>query len=135
MDAERRMTIGGSRALAAEMLLECKRIELESAIEALETVGYLVKKDELGKYKVIQPFPITDESNCDLGDVADTARSEFLGEYPEILSAEQAAEILNVSKRTVTRLCASSRLPSFKAGNMVRIPKRALIDAITKQTS
>ena len=130
---EDRMTIGEARALAAEQLLERKRIGLECAIEALETVGYHVQKDEQGKFRVTPPFSIYDKLDVATLCPSSTAQGDFLGEYPAILTTDQAAEILGLSKRTITRLCANSELPSFKVGNMIRIPKRALISAMEKQ--
>ena len=133
-EREERMTIGEERALAAEQLLERKRIGLVCAIEALETVGYHVRKDEHGKFRVTQPFSVYDVLETGSPLASSAAKGDFLGEYPTILSADQAAEILGVSRRTVTRLCANSQLPSFKVGNMIRIPKHALIDAMAKET-
>lgn len=127
------MTIGGARALAAERFLERKRIGLECAVEALETVGYHVKQDEQGKFRVTQPSTIN-ESFGVVSFGSCSTQDEFLGEYPPILSTDQVAEILGVSKRTVTRLCVNSHLPSFKVGNMIRIPKHALIEYMAQQT-
>ena len=132
-EREDRMTIGEARALAAEQLLERKRIGLECAIEALETVGYHVRKDEQGKFNVTPPFSIYDGFDSGTLIASGSTQSDFLGEYPTILTADQAAEILHVSKRTVTRLCANKQLPSFKAGSMIRIPKNALIDAMAAE--
>ena len=130
---EEHMTIGEARALAAEQLLERKRIGLECAIEALETVGYHVRKDEQGNFKVTQPLSVYDQLDVGALRPSSNVQGDFLGEYPTILTADQAAEILHVSKRTVTRLCANKQLPSFKAGNMIRIPKQALIDAMAAE--
>ena len=125
------MTIGEARALAAERMLERKRIGLESAIEALETVGYLVQKDEQGKFKVTQPFSVLDELGGGVS-YGDNGKG-FLGDYPEVLTVKDAAAILGVSCRTVSRLCASNQLPSFKVGNSIRISKRALVEAMSRQ--
>lgn len=130
---EDKMTIGETRALAAEQLLERKRIGLECAIEALETVGYHVRKDERGKFRVTHPFSVFDQLDVDALRPSSIVQDDFLGEYPTILAADQAAEILHVSKRTVTRMCAKKQLPSFKAGNMIRIPKQALIDTMADE--
>ena len=128
-----RVTIGEARTLAAEQLLERKQIGLESAIEALETVGYHVRKDEQGKYRVMQPFSVYEDLDVGSLHPSSAMQGDFLGEYPTILTADQAAEILHVSKRTVARLCANKQLPSFKAGNMIRIPKHALIEAMAAE--
>ena len=49
------LPIGDPTARAAERLLERKRIGLESAIEALETVGYAVTVNAEGRYTVTPP--------------------------------------------------------------------------------
>lgn len=56
VNAEDRMTISEARALTAESLLDQKRISLVNAIDALETVGYRIPRNERGKYRAIQPY-------------------------------------------------------------------------------
>jgi len=47
--------VSRARARSAERLLNRKRMGLESAIEALEIVGYRVSQDEDGDFRVVQP--------------------------------------------------------------------------------
>ncbi len=113
---------------AAEALLEGKRVGLECAIEALETVGYRVYQDNRGRYRVAHlSAPTTAPPNEPYANTRTDIES-MLEDYPPVLSAEQAAEILGVSTRTVSRLCANSKLPSFRVGIKIRIPKHALIE-------
>ena len=79
---EDKMTIGEARALAAEQLLERKRIGLECAIEALETVGYHVRKDEQGNFRVTQLFSVFDQLDVDALRPSSIVQDDFLGEYP-----------------------------------------------------
>ena len=129
---ENQLGICEARVRAAERLLERKRIGLESAIEALETVGYRVHQEEDGGFKVSQPASAPTTRGGRTHEGASDGMEAVLAGYPQILSADQAAEILGVSKRTVSRLCADSRLPSFKVGIKIRIPKHALIDYMSR---
>lgn len=57
-----------------------------------------------------------------------------LQELPEMLTVQQTAEYLGVSRNTLYSLCQQNKenggLPSFKTGNTRRIRKSALIDWI-----
>lgn len=46
--------------------------------------------------------------------------------YPELMTVKQAASMLNVSRRTVTRLCESGQLKSIRVGGQWRINTRAI---------
>lgn len=48
--------------------------------------------------------------------------------YPELLDTEQAARILNVHVRTVTRMCAQGKLKAVKVMSLWRINRDALLD-------
>ena len=58
MTAREPANVDEARAQAAERLLERKRMGLESAIEALEAVGYRVIAREDGSYAVRPPCPL-----------------------------------------------------------------------------
>ena len=47
---------------------------------------------------------------------------------PELLDAKQAAEILNVNPRTVTRMCEQGKLKAVKVMSLWRINRDALLD-------
>ena len=123
---EERTTVNGQRAEAAERMLERKRLGLESAIEALETVGYRVVQDERGQYNVFPPRPIWQTLGSDALDEDDEPASVLLDGYPVLLTIKEAAEILGVSGRTVSRLCAKGEIDSFKIGRSIRINKNVL---------
>lgn len=48
--------------------------------------------------------------------------------YPELLDSKQAAGILNVNERTVTRMCAEGKLKAVKVMSLWRINRDALLD-------
>ena len=48
---------------------------------------------------------------------------------PELISIREAARMLNVSTRTVNRLCLEGRLKAVRVGFQWRINRRALRDA------
>ena len=54
-------------------------------------------------------------------------------DYPDILSAEEAAEALRVRENAIYRLLNEGKLKAFKNGRTWRIPKDALKEAIKEQ--
>lgn len=68
---------------AAERLLERKRMGLESAIEALETVGYAVTIDADGRYRVSIPLANTPQKESS---PAPVVQGGFLTGYPDLLT-------------------------------------------------
>jgi len=114
------------RAKAAERLLNRKRMGLECAIEALEAVGYEVRQNSSGYYKVmtpaapvaVAPEPVVVEIPIGAG---------FLDEYPDMLSPQDVAKISGITEASVRRMCKEKRLASSKIGGRVRIPKDALV--------
>lgn len=48
--------------------------------------------------------------------------------YPELLDSKQAAGILNVNERTVTRMCVEGKLKAVKIMSLWRINRDALLD-------
>ncbi len=122
-----RITLNELRAEAAEKLLERKRIGLECAIEALEVVGYTVTQDDSGSFCVSPPKPSWKAATA--SGIAESygTEADLLEGYPVLLTVKEAAGILGVSHRTVSRLCMKNELPSFKIGRSVRINKNALV--------
>ena len=49
-------------------------------------------------------------------------------EYPMLLSTDQARDILNLSERSITRMCADGRLKAVKVGGVWRINRDALLE-------
>ena len=47
---------------------------------------------------------------------------------PELLSARQAAEVLQVTPRMVTDLCARGKLKAVRVGKLWRVNRDALLD-------
>lgn len=47
-------------------------------------------------------------------------------DYPDVLSAEEAAEALRISENAIYRLLNEGRLKAFKNGRTWKIPKEAL---------
>ena len=116
-----------ARSRAAASLLNSKRIGLESAIEALETVGYRVLVNERDRYEVIPPYAIYEAADDNPSLPLPAAQADFLESYPALLTAEHVAEIAGISPRSVYRLCNSNKLPCVRIGNSLRIPKKAFI--------
>lgn len=54
--------------------------------------------------------------------------ADKLTELPELLSTAQAAGILNVGERTVTRMCAQGKLKAVKVMSLWRINRDALFE-------
>lgn len=54
-------------------------------------------------------------------------------DYPDILSAEEAAEALRVRENAIYRLLNEGKLKAFKNGRTWRIPKDALKEYIKEQ--
>ncbi len=46
---------------------------------------------------------------------------------PRLITAEEAARMLNVSTRTITRMCLENRVPATKVGAQWRIDREAFL--------
>lgn len=49
-------------------------------------------------------------------------------ELPDVLTVEQAAELLQLSAKTLKRLAQAERVPSRRVGNQWRFSRQALMD-------
>lgn len=106
-----------ARAQAAERMLERKRMGLESAVEALETVGYRVVRREDGSYAVRPPYVRT-EARGDSGDKkVVTQPSDFLADYPPMFTAHHVAEITGMHVNRVRSMFSRQALPAVKLEN------------------
>lgn len=54
-------------------------------------------------------------------------------DYPDVLSAEEAAEALRVRENAIYQLLNEGKLKAFKNGRTWRIPKDALKEYIKEQ--
>ena len=54
----------------------------------------------------------------------------LLEEYDEILTAEEAAEVLKVGMNALYRLLTSGELKAFRNGRVWRVPKQAIAEYI-----
>lgn len=61
------------------------------------------------------------------GPVADPAPSLD----DQFLTVEQAAEVANCSRKTISRWIASGLLPASRNGRVVRVPKQAVLRVLT----
>ena len=57
----------------------------------------------------------------------------MVDDYPDVLSAEEAAEALRVRENAIYRLLNEGKLKAFKNGRTWRIPKDALKEYIKEQ--
>lgn len=60
-------------------------------------------------------------------DPATTARLAS-SELPDVLTVEQAAELLQLSSKTLKRLAQAGRVPGRRVGNQWRFSRQALMD-------
>ena len=63
----------------------------------------------------------------------ETARVDQLKSHhriPALLDTRQAASLLNVSERTVTRLCSRGKIRARRVGRLWRINRDALLSAV-----
>lgn len=51
-------------------------------------------------------------------------------EFPNMLSPEQVADIMNISKETVYRMVRRGDYDSLKLGRIIRIPKACVLNYI-----
>lgn len=57
---------------------------------------------------------------------------QSVDDLPDMLTVQQAADFLQVSKNTMYTWCNTGELPSFKAGNTRRIRKAQLLGWLEK---
>ena len=117
-----------ANAQAAERLLNRKRVSIETAIEALELVGYAVRLRDNGRYSVDPPEPILPQTAPEpepepVIQIAEQPAG-FLDGYPDMLSPRQVSEITGLTTASVRRLCKQGKLQSSKVGGRVVIDKR-----------
>lgn len=49
-------------------------------------------------------------------------------EYPMLLDTKQGRDILNISERSITRMCSNGQLKAVKVGGVWRINRDALLE-------
>ena len=55
-------------------------------------------------------------------------------EYPDVLTAEEAADVLRVGYNALYRLLSSGKLKAYKNGRVWRIPKESINEYILDST-
>ena len=58
----------------------------------------------------------------------------MLNEYPEILTTEEACEVLRVGYNTLYDLLQSGKLKAYRNGRLWRIPKKSIIEYVIEQS-
>ena len=58
------------------------------------------------------------------------ARGDPLGRYGDPLTVENMSDVLQVSVRTIYRLCDKEELPFVKVGRRLYFPKRKVIERL-----
>ena len=58
----------------------------------------------------------------------------MLNEYPEILTTEEACEVLRVGYNTLYDLLLSGKLKAYRNGRLWRIPKKSIIEYVIEQS-
>ena len=56
------------------------------------------------------------------------AAQEAGSELPDVLTVDQAAELLQLSSKTLKRLAQAKRIPGRRVGNQWRFSRQALMD-------
>jgi excisionase family DNA binding protein len=56
------------------------------------------------------------------------AAQEAGSELPDVLTVDQAAELLQLSSKTLKRLAQAGRIPGRRVGNQWRFSRHALMD-------
>ena len=54
----------------------------------------------------------------------------MLSEYPEVLTTDEAAEVLRVGFNTLYDLLQSGKLKAYRNGRFWKIPKKSIIEYI-----
>lgn len=70
----------------------------------------------------------TDIGGTEMKYTETATRTEERGFLPALLSSKEAARILGVSERTVTRMCEQGKLKAVKVMSLWRINRDALLD-------
>ncbi len=58
----------------------------------------------------------------------------MLNEYPDILTTEEACEVLRVGYNALYDLLQSGKLKAYRNGRLWRIPKKSVIEYIIEQS-
>lgn len=58
----------------------------------------------------------------------------MLSDFPEILTTEEAAEVLRVGYNALYELLQSGKLKAYRNGRLWRIPKQSVIEYIISQS-
>ena len=58
----------------------------------------------------------------------------MLNEYPEILTTEEACEVLRVGYNALYGLLQSGKLKAYRNGRLWRIPKKSIIEYVIEQS-
>ena len=128
MKIETTIPIGDPTARAAERLLERKRMGLESAIEALETVGYAVTVNADGRYTVMPP---TGEGAVAAVPAEAPKPKAFLEDYPDLLTPKHIAKLTGMTPEYTRKMCRDGYLPAVQLGeSRWYIPKKSFIDLV-----
>ena len=119
------------RADAATRVLERRRISIETAIEALEVVGYKVYQGNDGAYRVQPPRDRASEYDAyPTVEPTPEAKGAFLSDYPAMLTVKDVAEITGLHANSIRRLCRDGKIPNMKFGQKVMIPKEFFADGL-----
>lgn len=69
-------------------------------------------------------------SKSSAGETARVDQLKSQMQMPALLDSRQAARLLNVSERTVTRLCSRGKIRARRVGRLWRINRDALLSAV-----
>lgn len=62
--------------------------------------------------------------------IVTTKEAKSLSQYGELLTVEDAAKVLSVSKRTIYRLVEKNDLPAVKVGHRLYFPRASMAERL-----
>lgn len=75
---------------------------------------------------VVQAHEAEDQLRA-MMDADSTPHQSFKDTHPPMLSVKQAEDVLNVSGRTITRMCEQGKIKAVKVNSLWRINRDALL--------
>jgi len=62
----------------------------------------------------------------------DKKQTELFADCPDIITPDELMKMLNIGRNTTYRLLQNNAIKSFRIGKCYKIPKRAVIDYISR---
>ena len=69
---------------------------------------------------------------CGVADEIGIDRKNIFADYPDLVTSCELAEMLGIGRNTALQLLRDQVIPSFKIGNVYKIPKMGVTDFVIK---